>query len=515
MDLRSHLEAMRAAKLLDEHINETDIWDIPDRLLESGRATLFTQVDGYAPVVGNLMNTREKLALALNCSERDLLAEYCRRVSNTSAPAIVSGGPVKEVCRIGTEVDLTAFPFMLQHKGDGGPYISSAIDFSRKSGGGHNLGMRRLMLLGKRSLSFNATSASDLRTGIQDAVAAHRPFEVAFAMGMHPAYYMAALARTPVEDELSLISGLLGEPVRMVKCETLDVLVPANAELVIEGTLSLEEDKVTEGPYGEILGAYGGAKQNYVMQVSAITHRRDMIFETMTSGGDRIWETDAVQLSAVRAELSIWSALCQAVPEPVCVYCPPAAGPGLNARASIRRRNPGDGKNALLAMLSCLSNVKYALVTDADVDIFDDRHVERALAMRVQPDRDLIVLSGTRTMGPDPSLAGRKPPVTGSKFGIDATNEPGLSSSYAMPPRPLEGMPPVPSPEDADMEAQLMSMLAQSQDGLTLHVIRTKCPGTSWRTLIAALAGLWDKGSIYKNAGGKYAICGESGSVGM
>jgi 2,5-furandicarboxylate decarboxylase 1 len=174
-----------------------------------------------------------------------------------------------------------------------------------------------------------------------------------------------------------------------------------------------------EGPYGEFLGYYGALKRNPVFHLTAITRRRDALFQTSTIGGAALGRTDTAQLNAVRTELMIWRALETAVREPVAVYATPASGGMFNTRVALRQRVPGEARNAIAACFGALVNVKNVFVVDPDIDIFSDEQFDWALATRFQPDRDLIVMSGMRSLPLDPSL----PPGTrvGAKAGFDLT----------------------------------------------------------------------------------------------
>ena len=199
---------------------------------------------------------------------------------------------------------------------------------------------------------------------------------------------------------------------------TNDIRVPADAEWVLEGYFDARGHVEPEGPYGEFLGYYGAVKRNPVFHLTAITRRSDALFQTSTIGGRSLARTDTAQLSALRTEVMIWRALEVAVREPLAVYATPSSGGMFNVRVAIRQRVPGEARNAITACLGALANIKNVFVVDPDVDIFSDEQIDWALATRFQPDRDLIVLSGLRTLPLDPSLTGGR---TGSKAGYDLT----------------------------------------------------------------------------------------------
>ena len=174
-----------------------------------------------------------------------------------------------------------------------------------------------------------------------------------------------------------------------------------------------------EGPYGEFLGYYGALKRNPVFHLTAITRRRDALFQTSTIGGRALGLTDTAQLSGLRTEVMIWRALEAAVREPIAVYATTSSGGMFNLRVAMRQRVPGEARNAIAACHSALANVKNVFVVDPDIDIFSDAQMDWAFATRFQADRDLIVMTGMRTLPLDPSLpAGTR---VGAKSGFDLT----------------------------------------------------------------------------------------------
>ncbi len=156
-----------------------------------------------------------------------------------------------------------------------------------------------------------------------------------------------------------------------------------------------------------------------MFHLTAITRRRDALFETSSIGGRSLSRTDTAQLSALRTEVMIWRALESAVREPVAVYATTSSGGAFNVRVALRQRVPGEARNAIAACFGALANCKNVFVVDPDIDIFSDEQMDWAMATRFQPDRDLVVASGLRTLPLDPSLvAGAR---TGSKAGYDLT----------------------------------------------------------------------------------------------
>jgi UbiD family decarboxylase len=326
--------------------------------------------------------------------------------------------PVQEVVLRGSDADLTQLPVHLQHGLDGAPYISSSMDVVVDPRTGMtNVGIRRLMLRGRRETGIDLVAPSDLKAIYEYHARRGEPLPIAFVIGSHPVDHVAATMRIPV-DEVGLIASLRDEALPVVKCVTSELRVPADAEYVLEGYLDPAGHVEPEGPYGEFLGYYGGVKMNPVFHLTAVTHRRDPIFQTSTIAGRHLGLTDSAQLIALRTEVSVWRALETAVREVRGVYATTSSGGMFNVRISMRQRVPGEARNAIAAAFGALANVKHVLVFDPDIDIFSEQQVDWALATRFQADRDLVVQSGMRTLPLDPSLAGAR---TGAKAGFDCT----------------------------------------------------------------------------------------------
>jgi UbiD family decarboxylase len=400
----------------------TDLADVASLLEGNPKAVLFRAVGPERQeLVGNVTGSRARIARAFGVKPNALLPELLRRLRNKPDIVEVSRteAPAQEVVLTGADADLTTLPVHLGHGADGGPYISSSIDFVvDPKTGWTNVGVRRLMLRGRQEAGIDLVSPSDLRAIYEASAAAGRPLPVSFVVGAHPIDHLTAVMRLPV-DELGLVASLRDAPLPVVKCVTNDIRVPADAEWVLEGYLDARGHVEPEGPYGEFLGYYGALKRNPVFHLTAITRRRDALFQTSTIGGWSLARTDTALLNALRTEVMIWRALETAVREPLAVHATASSGGMFNLRVALRQRVPGEARNAIAACFGALVNVKNVFIVDPDVDIFSDEQMDWALATRFQPDRDLMVVEGMRTLPLDPSLSGGH--RTGSKAGFDLT----------------------------------------------------------------------------------------------
>jgi UbiD family decarboxylase len=436
--LRSFLTALAQDGEVERRAHPVALSDVAGILGASDKAVWFDQAGPErAPLAGNVLASRARLARAFGVAPRDLLAEILKRLDNTPEIIEVPGSqaPVQQVVATGDDVDLTKLPVHLQHGLDGGPYISAALDFTRDQATGFtNVGLRRLMLRGRRETGIDLVAHSDLRAIFLACIERNEPLPISFVVGGHPIDYFTGAMRLRL-DELGLIASLRGAPLPVVKCVTNDLRVPADAEMVIEGYIDAKGYTEAEGPYGEFLGYYGGVKINPVFHATAITRRRDAVFQTISISGHSLHLTDTAHINALRTEILIWRILGSAVREPVAVYASPATGGTSSVRIAIRQRVPGEARNAIAAAFASTANIKTVYVVDPDVDIFSYEQMEWALGTRFQAHRDLVVSTDFRTSPLDPSLAGAR---TSSKIGYDLTlpiGTAGLEMTVPQPPR--------------------------------------------------------------------------------
>src|SRR6059036_36269 len=426
-DLRSYLDTVKRRKSDEFQVISRPIdpaYEITTMVvkLEKERrkrpVLLFENVKGTRfPVLTNVHASRSRLAAALNCAPDAMLQTYLRAMEKPIAPRVVRSAPVHEVVLKGAEVDLYALPQIVHHEGDAGPYITAAISFAKDPASETwNCAYNRLMIQGRDTTSIHLTLGKHLWEFQQIAEQRGEALQLGLVIGVHPAIALGALAIGSIdEDERAIMGGLLGEPLELVKCQTSDVLVPAHAEMVLECEL-LPGQRTPEGPFGEFTGYSLGERQREIVHVKAITHRRDAIFQDIT-----VAHLDHMLLSTIPMEANLFRAVRAMVPSVKAVRVP---GP-FTCFVSIEQRIPGQGKNAILAALGADLYMKRVVVVDDDVDVFDDRQVNWALATRCQPDRDITIITNARGSDLDPSA--RDDGYT-AKWGVDATAKPSLAA---------------------------------------------------------------------------------------
>ena len=379
---------------------------------------LFENVKGTKfPVLTNLHAGRSRLAAAIDAKPEEMQRAYLRAMEKPIAPKIVEKAPVTDVILTGDKIDLYKLPQVWHHQDDAGPYITAAISFAKDPNGeAWNCAYNRLMIKSRNTTSIHLTSAKHLWEYQRAAEAREKSLPVAFAIGVHPAIALGCLAIGSIdEDERAIMGGLLGEPLELVKCETSDLLVPAAAEIILEGEI-LPHERTAEGPFGEFTGYSLGERQREVLHVRAITHRRNAIFQDITVG-----HLDHLMLSTTPIEANLYRAVRSMVPSVKAVRVPAP----FTCYVSIEQRTSGQAKNAILAVLGADLYMKRVVIVDHDVDIFNDRQVNWAIATRCQPDRDIAIITNTRGSDLDPS---NKEDGNTAKWGVDATAKPSLAS---------------------------------------------------------------------------------------
>ena len=426
-DLRTYLDAVKrnnpedfliVSREVDPAFEITAITVKLEQEAKRRPIILFEKVKGTKfPVLTNLHAGRSRLAAAIHAEPDEMQRAYLGAMEKPIPPQVISKAPVKEMVLTGDKVDLYKLPQVLHHQEDAGPYITAAISFAKDPNGDTwNCAYNRLMIKDRDTTSIHLTLAKHLWEFQRAAEAQAKPLPVAFAIGVHPAIALGCLAIGSIdEDERAVMGGLLGEPLELVKCEISDILVPAHAEIIIEGEI-LPHERTAEGPFGEFTGYSLGERQREVLKVRAITHRRDAIFQDITVG-----HLDHLMLSTTPIEANLYRAVRAMVPTVKAVRVPAP----FTCYVSIEQRISGQAKNAILAVLGADLYMKRVVVVDHDVDVFNDRQVNWAIATRCQPDRDIAIITNARGSDLDPST---KEDGNTAKWGVDATAKPSLAA---------------------------------------------------------------------------------------
>ncbi|MEE8472435.1 MAG: UbiD family decarboxylase [Dehalococcoidia bacterium] len=381
-----------------------------------GPALWFENVKGHTmPVVGGLFTTRELALTSLGFTPGEAIESYLAALEHLVPPKLVSSGPCQEVTFTGEQVDLSCLPIPTYSAGDAGPYITAGVVVSRDPvDGSKNASIYRIQLKGKNRLGILSTSQHHLGIQYQKAEAQGRPLEVAIALGCSPAILQATQWEAPLGvDELGLAGALLGHPLEVVKGITVDLEVPASAEIIIEGRV-LPGVREEEGPFGEYTGYYTGSSPKPVIEVSAITHRKEPLFHAFLCGTP---PTENHVIKLVPLEASYYAMLKGKFPGVRAVRFPEAGGVGLMIVVAMEQRAPYEARSVIMSIFGSQRN-KVVIVVDDDIDIFNMDQVMWAVATRSQADHDLIVVPRLAGGQLDPSA----PDLDGTcGMGIDAT----------------------------------------------------------------------------------------------
>jgi UbiD family decarboxylase len=367
-----------------------------------------------APVVINAQASRKLMALALECKPEELAEIYTERQGSPIAPVEVSDAPVHELVKTGDEVDLTKVPLLTHYDVNAAPYITAGIVVAADPDTGvRNTSYNRLMLARKRELRIFMALGRHLWTLHNKMERRNEPLPIAVVVGVHPLFSLGAQAFTPSsEDEYAVIGGMMGEALRVVKAKTVPILVPADAEMVIEGKI-LPNVRREEGPFGEFTGHAVSKDERQVIEVTAITHRKNYIFQDVHAG-----YTEHKLMGAVPREAALIKAVRQTVPTVKNVCMPVSGNCRFHAYISIAKRTPGQAKNAICAAFAADMLLKHVVIVDDDIDVFDEEQVLWAVSNRFQADRGLVVIANAQGSELDPSAG---PGGVNAKMGLDAT----------------------------------------------------------------------------------------------
>lgn len=430
MSLAEWVARMDQAGLLARYSEEKRVDELPQIMEDNPmKAVLVEKVkDCRFPFLANTVGARALYSLALDCGEKELGQEIDRRSAGRFPPEVVATTPCKDVIVRGDDVDLTMFPLFLHHDYDGQAYLNMTNAVTRDPVTGRiDQGIYRFMFRSKNSLNMYLLNESHIATehaqADQERGRGKTDMPVAIVIGAPSLDTIASDVSFPGVDDWEILGGFYGQPAQLVKCETSDLTVPANAEIVLEGRVLITEGWIhDEGPYGEFTGTYGGSlAHNPRVVIDCITHRRDAIYTHATVGGRHTGNTD-MMMNNITIEKDIYSALALAKLRVKHVYLPPDGWANI-AYASIEARGGGDANQALAIMLTTSRQQmpKIAYVFDADIDIFNPAQVQWAFATRYRPDTGTLSLPKQNMLSLDPSFAGAEPPLSMGKVGFDCT----------------------------------------------------------------------------------------------
>jgi 2,5-furandicarboxylate decarboxylase 1 len=360
------------------------------------------------PVVGGLVSSKELIARALNIEKEQLLPKLSNAIENPVRPDVVKKGECQEI--VEKDVDLTKLPIMRYTEKDGGKYIASAICVIKDPELGRNTCFHRLMLLDKNRFVARIVEERGTDTALKKSGG---ELDIAICIGNSTAVLLVASTSLPKGvDEMGMANGL--EKTELVNCKTIDVEVPKNCEIVLEGRITKE--RTAEGPFLDLTGIMDRVRQQPVIQIKCITHRENPIYQTILAG-----RNEHKFLMGMPKAPTIFNEVNK-VCECKDVYITPGGCSWLHAVVQIKKRNPNDGKKAIEAAFKGHRSLKHCIVVDDDINIYDPNDVEWAIATRFQADKGAFIFPKQRGSSLDPSgdlTEGKK--ATTCKMGLDAT----------------------------------------------------------------------------------------------
>jgi 2,5-furandicarboxylate decarboxylase 1 len=414
-DLRgwlTELESKGRLAVAREGVSLIDELAAISKRLELERAVIFPAPSGHPmPVVANLFANRSWVAESIGVPTDQLLIRFQAAVRHPLPWIEVESGPAQEV--VHHQIDLLKLlPIPKHNELDSGPYITAGLLIARNPrSGAQNVAIHRCQIsgpdrIGVLLLPRHTHHYFRLAEENGDAL------EIALVIGVHPVCLLASQAIAALdEDEMEIAGALLGHAIEMVKCGTNAVRVPAHAEIVIEGRI-LPKIREPEGPFGEFPQYYGTRANREVIQVDAVTHRRNAIFHTIVGGG-----AEHLVLGGVPREASLLAHLQRSFQGVLDARLTRGGICRYHLVVKIDKKSNGEPKNIIMGAFGGHYDVKQVVVVDQDVNIDDPHEIEWAIATRFQADRDLVVVSGAQGSKLDPSSNGG----ISAKMGIDAT----------------------------------------------------------------------------------------------
>jgi len=450
-DLRSFLQLVEARGQLRRIEAPVDsyleITEIAERMLRcGGPALLFEQVKGAKfPVVVNLLGTVERVVWAMGLEQQQQLEDLGEKLGKLQKPRpprnlqgllefapllldvlkakpgrVLFNAPCQQVILNQDQVDLNLLPLLQPWPQDAGRNLTMGLVITQDpEDGTPNVGIYRLQYQSRNTMTVHWLSVRGGARHLRKWAERGQAMPIAIAVGVDPLLILAAATPIPVELSEWLFAGLYGgEGVKLTKCQTSDLLVPAMAEFILEGTITPGEMQV-DGPFGDHMGYYGLPEPAPLVQIHTLTHRLDPIYLATFSGRPPKEEAMmAIALNRVYTPL-----LRQQVPEIVDFFLPMDALSYKLAVISIKKSYPGQARRAAMAFWTALvqfTYTKFVVVVDADLDIRDPSQVVWAIASKVDPARDVFILEDT----PFDSLDFACPKIgLGARMGIDATTK--------------------------------------------------------------------------------------------
>ncbi|MCL5039239.1 MAG: UbiD family decarboxylase [Firmicutes bacterium] len=380
---------------------------------KNGPAAFFRRPRGATmPVVGGLLASPERIALALNCSKSEVPDRIAWSLEHPLPPEMVTEAPFAANRWEGDAADLSRLPIPTHAPGDSGPFITAGVVISRDPDTGvQNLSFQRMQVQGPHQVGIMINEWRHLKGFLDKAESRGQALPLAVAVGVDPVLMIAAGLRYE-GDEMEVAGALRGSPVPVVRSEKSGLLLPALAEIILEGEIP-PGVRAPEGPLAEFTGHYGRPWQSPVFLVQSISCREGAIYQTLNGAS-----FEHINLGNVLPREPLLKHFVSHVSKNVKAVHLPPYGSGFLALVAVEKRNPGEPKNLALAAMTAHVNIKNVIVVDPDVNIYDPADVLWALSTRVRPEEDIFYVKNAQGHELDPTSDSRG---VQTKMGIDAT----------------------------------------------------------------------------------------------
>lgn len=390
--------------------------------VHQGPALMFNRNGTGFPLVAGVYSTRMKALLAFQATESTIFDKVLHGLDHPIPPTLVAGhAPCQEEILLGEDIDITRFPIPKYSPRDGGQYITPGIVVSKDPETGvPDIGHYRFLVLGRDSFSYSAQPFHRFGKHIAKCQRMGLAPRAALVVGVDPVLAYTCQVQVPDDtNDWHVAGGLRGAPVELARCRTVDLEVPATAEVVIEFEIDLDR-LVMEGPLGEYTGYYTRPSEKPVARITAITHRRKPVFQALLTGRP---VTENHILKQVPFEASVCRMLRRQFPTIEGVSVRASAGVSFYVVIAMQQRFAGEARQVILAAMASNVRPKWVVIVDPDIDVHSSEEVEWALAFRVQPHRDVIIVPSVPAGPSDPSadLSQPRPKRVASCIGIDAT----------------------------------------------------------------------------------------------
>jgi 2,5-furandicarboxylate decarboxylase 1 len=398
------------------------------------KAVIFENVKGSdVPLVANMHGNFDRLRYAIGMEEGDekaFLRAYGALEANPIPPVMVDTAPVQEVVKMGDDIDIEEFPICTYHELDAGKFITAGLGLMRDPDTGiDNIGIYRHQVHNRNELGVQLSETADGNVIWKKYEARGEPCPIAIVIGHHPAFFLGSLSYTPIDsNELHVAGGILQRPIPLIPCKTIPLDVPADAEIVIECEIRPVERRA-EAPFGEFPGTYGPERMNPVLEIKAITHRKNPMYQNAFVG-----HSDNLLLSGVIRSTAIEETVKIACGTVTGVHMPRSGRFRFVCYVAIDRKIEGEAKAAAMAAFVTDPFLKFVVVVDHDVDITSDTEVMHAIATRVRADRDIFMVTYAKGSPLDPaSYDPEKGSHLVTKTGIDATRKDNYPAEIMVP----------------------------------------------------------------------------------